>query len=765
MPIESTEPPDVISDEFRTLTGITSGDLHHRPIFPNVDSKNPRSRGRPKGTKNRPKRVLVQACSPGSASAGAGAILKRLRNSKVNGLGRSRSDSSPMVPINGKRLNHSNIPVDDVLSKVLDKMAHDKNIAEQMVFREGTKGDGRSVRNELKSNSHCLIGGNDGSFINKPIDPVLSEPIDSSNVGGNKESNMDCSVDPCFVSNTTSKLKVADVEHIGVENSRKANKDGVEVEKQGSVFIFGDVQSGKGILKKPTIGLSTVQFGPSLFYKSNSVWSASNHGAKALKADNSLNIESFAEKLKKGVEDRELQMNFAPQCVSIGSDGSRRIAISVEDIKKVLVEVSAADDLPHFLEIEYPQIGDRPVRIGGVNVATQDKSATDKDVDDGFTQVGKKNKPVSQFNDQKGNSQSNNFNNRSFQSRSSQVFNKSYGGNARVYGNRLGPNQKFFNGNSKQQGNVKAKSVNVNSGLVKQSSKGGVKQQDSGQGRSEGLVQKPPLSSKFNEHFKPKVLVRGSGSKDNGSSAMVEDLPLSNSFAALEDQDMKDKDSDLNGVDEEYAKVVWPKLKAEVDEVMQTGKYPSMDIKSNWSLAQLDYFFQNCSKFGLEPDIDEDDVESVNEGMAVSMKPENASNCSPADSHKHLFFGCKFSSRVWCFFKDRIKLDVRSSDLSQIVDFIVNRPCNKSVWSIIQRLVIGAMVYVIWQERNLRTFQGQSRSIESVCCCIKEVVRIRLLSLKFKSSKQVLQAAKIWDFQVLQKNVNTSSRSLNDGIL
>ena len=108
---------------------------------------------------------------------------------------------------------------------------------------------------------------------------------------------------------------------------------------------------------------------------------------------------------------------------------------------------------------------------------------------------------------------------------------------------------------------------------------------------------------------------------------------------------------------------------------------------------------------------------------------------------------------------------MRSSDLAQIVDFIVNRPCNKSVWSIMQRLVIGAMVYVIWQERNLRTFQDKFRCIESVCCCIKEMVRNRLLSLKFKSSEQVLHAAKIWDFQVLQKNVNTSSRSLNDGIL
>ena len=69
MPIESTEPPDVISDEFRKLIGITSGDLHHRPIFPNDEIKNPRSRGWSRGSKNCLKNVKVKVHSPGFASA------------------------------------------------------------------------------------------------------------------------------------------------------------------------------------------------------------------------------------------------------------------------------------------------------------------------------------------------------------------------------------------------------------------------------------------------------------------------------------------------------------------------------------------------------------------------------------------------------------------------------------------------------------------------------------------------------------------------
>lgn len=88
------------------------------------------------------------------------------------------------------------------------------------------------------------------------------------------------------------------------------------------------------------------------------------------------------------------------------------------------------------------------------------------------------------------------------------------------------------------------------------------------------------------------------------------------------------------------------------------------------------------------------------------------------------------------------------------MDFIIGRPLNKSIWSIIHKLVIGVVVYVIWQERNVRIFQGKSRSVEVICSIVKDLVRLRLLSLKFKNSKQVLQVAEVWNIQVKQRNVN-----------
>ncbi|GKB51284.1 hypothetical protein Tco_0902037, partial [Tanacetum coccineum] len=84
----------------------------------------------------RAKNVKIKVHSPGSAYVGAVVLLKRLRKSKMAGKGRSRSESSLMTG-NGKRPNSIILPVDDALVKVLDRIAYDKNISNQMVFKEG----------------------------------------------------------------------------------------------------------------------------------------------------------------------------------------------------------------------------------------------------------------------------------------------------------------------------------------------------------------------------------------------------------------------------------------------------------------------------------------------------------------------------------------------------------------------------------------------------------------------------------------------------
>ncbi|PWA73262.1 hypothetical protein CTI12_AA262610 [Artemisia annua] len=579
-------------------------------------------RGRPKGVKNR---VKLKIQSPGSASAGAGAILKRLRNSKIDGKGRSRCESSPLVG-NSKRPNSSKSSIDDTLSK---------------------------------GKSKCSFDGNDGSFFNLPLESSMAGPNSKYAVGKGSI------VDPCLVSNGIDKSGVAVEEHTKAVDTEKSNMDGVVFENESSEFVFGNMHNNsKGILKAPMAGLNVSKFGPSLFYKASSVWSSFKPVASASKPDGKINIESFAEKMKRGVEDRELQMSFTPHCVSNSSDGSKRVVITLEDIKKgseacalqlygyfvgkncsgigrpmlmdkltkerclkkagkldfarVLVEVSAVYELPHSIEIEYPQIGERPARIGlelmlkleakkaVVGKGLNDERYSGVNVDgEGFITVGKNNKPVGNFVAEQGDKQKPVMNNRNFQNRNSHVSNRFPNGNNRQNSTSGGSFQQGRFGNSKSQNSWKAKGANVNFNQGKQGSKGNNSKAGENVNKpvmkpvtEEGLVLKPPLSTKFNEKFKPKMLVRGSGSTSKGDKVITEDVPVSNSFDALKDQEMVDKeDAFIEGMDEEYINVIWPKLKSEVEEVMKSGVYPSL--------------------------------ESENEGMADVMKPENINDGGP----------------------------------------------------------------------------------------------------------------------------------------
>nr|GEX53503.1 hypothetical protein [Tanacetum cinerariifolium] len=205
------------------------------------------------------------------------------------------------------------------------------------------------------------------------------------------------------------------------------------------------------------------------------------------------------------------------------------------DFDRVLVEVSAKDDLLNVLEIKYPPLGNKPacisklevrprrdkeiaaktlkdvLNVGKSNVIDKGKSMTD---DDRFTVVGKKNKPTASHNSNAGNVKS--------------------GGN--------------FNNTSK-------------SSVQKEKKK--------------SIVDKPILASVFNHNYRPKVLVRGSGLDNVTNRPLNEDIPINNPFNILSNKGENVKDlGDIN-VNEEFESKVWPDLKEEVDILLEAGIYPS----------------------------------------------------------------------------------------------------------------------------------------------------------------------------------------------
>ena len=60
MPPESSKPPDPILEEFRTLTGMVSDDIKYKHVGPSEVIHQPKSRGIPRGVKNRPKSEKIR---------------------------------------------------------------------------------------------------------------------------------------------------------------------------------------------------------------------------------------------------------------------------------------------------------------------------------------------------------------------------------------------------------------------------------------------------------------------------------------------------------------------------------------------------------------------------------------------------------------------------------------------------------------------------------------------------------------------------------
>nr|GEX87556.1 hypothetical protein [Tanacetum cinerariifolium] len=96
---------------------------------------------------------------------------------------------------------------------------------------------------------------------------------------------------------------------------------------------------------------------------------------------------------------------------------------------------------------------------------------------------------------------------------------------------------------------------------------------------------------------------------------------------------------------------------------------------------------------------------------------------------------------------------------------LIEGKCDKVIWRNIQGRIKDFSVYEVWNdnrsrnvlvswsrlERNLRMFQNRSRSVDMVCNIVKDVVRLRVLSLSLNPSIQVYKAADLWNFHVCKE--------------
>ncbi|PWA39454.1 RNA-directed DNA polymerase, eukaryota, Reverse transcriptase zinc-binding domain protein [Artemisia annua] len=115
-----------------------------------------------------------------------------------------------------------------------------------------------------------------------------------------------------------------------------------------------------------------------------------------------------------------------------------------------------------------------------------------------------------------------------------------------------------------------------------------------------------------------------------------------------------------------------------------------------------------------------------------------------SDSHEHLFFQCSFANKVWEVMVQNASFMNKNHGLLTSCRYIANKQIKNNFGWTVDKLILAASVYFIWQERNRRLFTRDGRNVDSVICCIKDSVKTRLLALKVKKSTKAQRIASKW---------------------
>ncbi|GKC44954.1 putative reverse transcriptase domain-containing protein, partial [Tanacetum coccineum] len=103
--------------------------------------------------------------------------------------------------------------------------------------------------------------------------------------------------------------------------------------------------------------------------------------------------------------------------------------------------------------------------------------------------------------------------------------------------------------------------------------------------------------------------------------------------------------------------------------------------------------------------------------------------CDASHQGRHAF-------NMWLIIKKRLK----TQDMLSHWDVAADLDAHEE-----GKLVVAAVAYFIWQERNRRLFKKSKRSAKEVIGCIMASVRLKLLSCHFKKSRDGVMFAHLWE--------------------
>lgn len=110
---------------------------------------------------------------------------------------------------------------------------------------------------------------------------------------------------------------------------------------------------------------------------------------------------------------------------------------------------------------------------------------------------------------------------------------------------------------------------------------------------------------------------------------------------------------------------------------------------------------------------------------------------------QHLFFSCKYSSKVWRETIGGILKEAHTNRWGEIID-IISRDRGNPSETFIVRYAFQVLAHSIWRERNGRRHGEQPMDEKTLIKMVDKMVRLKLLLVKGRGKKHFDEALAIW---------------------
>ncbi|KAL2224004.1 UNVERIFIED_CONTAM: hypothetical protein Sindi_3039800 [Sesamum indicum] len=115
-----------------------------------------------------------------------------------------------------------------------------------------------------------------------------------------------------------------------------------------------------------------------------------------------------------------------------------------------------------------------------------------------------------------------------------------------------------------------------------------------------------------------------------------------------------------------------------------------------------------------------------------------------AETHTHMFFRCRFSRGCLAAIRQHIRFAWPNREWTRDVEWASRKWRGKHIVNVAYRALLGACIYHLWRERNLRRFEQTRRSEGVLATCIIEDVKQRIISINLANSISTCALYRLW---------------------